>query len=103
MLMRVIKTRKTTVRLTRKWANEALIQAEGLINGQVAAKHQRWPVGRKRRLVLKVDDSAVQPLADGSDITPVVAYLVDAGGAAVRPVMKYTFQCIWRRHTNRWP
>ena len=43
-----------------------------------------WPVGRKRRLVLKVDDSSLQPVADGSDITTVVAYLVDAGGAIKR-------------------
>jgi beta-galactosidase len=41
-------------------------------------------VGRKRRLILKVDDTAIQPLADGSDITTVVAYLVDAGGAVKR-------------------
>ena len=78
------KNKKNYGTIDQKWVNEALIQAEGLINGQVAAKHQRWPVGRKRRLVLKVDDSAVQPLADGSDITPVVAYLVDAGGAVKR-------------------
>ena len=35
-------------------------------------------------MVLKVDHSGVDPLADGSDITPVVAYLVDAGGAVKR-------------------
>ena len=34
--------------------------------------------------MLKVDHSGVYPLADGSDITPVVAYLVDAGGAVKR-------------------
>jgi beta-galactosidase len=62
----------------------AVMKAEGLIDGQVVAEHQRWPVGRKRRLVLKVDDSGVRPVADGSDITPVVAYLVDAGGAVKR-------------------
>jgi beta-galactosidase len=78
------KNKKSYGKIDQEWVNEALIQAEGLINGQVVAKHQRWPVGRKRRLVLKVDDSAVPPLADGSDITPVVAYLVDAGGAVKR-------------------
>ena len=62
----------------------ALIKAEGMIDGEVVAEHKRWPVGRKRRLVLKVDDSCVQPIADGSDITSVVAYLVDAGGAVKR-------------------
>jgi len=35
-------------------------------------------------LVLKVDDSGLLPVADGSDITTVVAYLVDAGGAIKR-------------------
>ena len=34
--------------------------------------------------MLKVDHSGVDPLADGSDITTVVAYLVDAGGAVKR-------------------
>jgi beta-galactosidase len=34
--------------------------------------------------VIKVDDSNIQPMADGSDITTVVAYLVDAGGAIKR-------------------
>ena len=32
----------------------------------------------------KVDDSSLQPVADGSDITTVVAYLLDAGGAIKR-------------------
>ena len=56
----------------------------GLIDGKVVTEHLIWPVGRKRRLVLKVDDSGLQPVADGSDITTVVAYLVDAGGAIKR-------------------
>ena len=34
--------------------------------------------------MIKVDDSNIQPIADGSDITTVVAYLVDAGGAIKR-------------------
>ena len=62
----------------------AVMKAEGMIGGEVVAEHTRWPVGRRRRLVLKVDDSDIQPVADGSDITPVVAYLVDAGGAVKR-------------------
>ena len=33
--------------------------------------------GRKNKIILKVDDTNIQPVADGSDITPVVAYLVD--------------------------
>ena len=32
----------------------------------------------------KVDDSAIQPIADGSDITPIVAYLVDSSGGIKR-------------------
>ena len=36
----------------------------------------RWPV-EENKIILKVDDTNIQPLADGSDITPVVAYLVD--------------------------
>ena len=53
------------------------IIAEGLIDNKVVATHTRWPVGRKNKLLLKVDDTNIQPVADGSDITPVVAYLVD--------------------------
>ncbi|MEC8134119.1 MAG: hypothetical protein VX046_04645, partial [Bacteroidota bacterium] len=47
-------------------------------------EHKRGPVGRKRRLILKIDNSNIQAVADGSDITTVVAYLVDAGGAVKR-------------------
>ena len=32
------------------------MKAEGIINGKVVTDHIRWPVGRKRRLILKVDD-----------------------------------------------
>jgi len=65
-------------------AKRAVVKAEGLIGGEVAAVHECWPVGRKHDLLLKVDDSGVPPVADGSDITPVVAYLVDAAGAVKR-------------------
>ncbi|CAI8258848.1 MAG: Beta-galactosidase [Opitutia bacterium UBA7350] len=78
------KNKKSYGKNDQEFVDGAQMHAEGLIDGKVVAEHRRWPVGRKRRLVLKVDDSGVQPVADGSDITPVVAYLVDAGGAVKR-------------------
>lgn len=78
------KNKKSYGKIDQEFVDGALMHAEGLINGEVVAEHERRPVGRKRRLVLKVDDSGIQPVADGSDITPVVAYLVDAGGAVKR-------------------
>lgn len=78
------KNRKDYGKIDQAYVEDAVMMAEGMIGGEVVAGHKRWPVGRKRRLVLKVDDTQIQPLADGSDITPVVAYLVDAGGAVKR-------------------
>lgn len=78
------KNQKGYGKIDQKLVEGAVMKAEGLIGGEVVTEHKRWPVGRKRRLVLKVDDSAIQPVADGSDITTVVAYLVDAGGAVKR-------------------
>ncbi len=78
------KNKKSYGKIDQEYVEAALAKAEGMIDGKVVTQHQRWPVGRKRRLLLKVDDSTLQPLADGSDITPVVAYLVDAGGAVKR-------------------
>jgi beta-galactosidase len=78
------KNKKGYGKINQKYVEGALMKAEGIINGKVVTDHKRWPVGRKRRLILKVDDSKIQPVADGSDITTVVAYLVDAGGAIKR-------------------
>ena len=78
------KNQKGYGKIDLAYAPGALIKAKGLIDGKVVTEHQRWPVGRKRRLVLKIDDSGIPPVADGSDITTVVAYLVDAGGAVKR-------------------
>jgi beta-galactosidase len=78
------KNKKGYGKIDQEYVVAASMTAEGLIDGQVVTEHTRWPVGRKRRLILKVDDSAIPPVADGSDITTVVAYLVDAGGAVKR-------------------
>lgn len=78
------KNKKSYGKIDQEYVEGAVIKAEGIINGKVVTEHLRWPVGRKRRLILKVDDTSIQPLADGSDITTVVAYLVDAGGAVKR-------------------
>ena len=78
------KSKKGYGKINQEYVEGAVMKAEGIINGAVVTEHKRWPVGRKRRLVIKVDDSDIQPIADGSDITTVVAYLVDAGGAIKR-------------------
>ena len=78
------KNKKGYGKIDQQFVEGAVMKAEGMIGGDVVAEHKRWPVGRKRRLVLKVDDSDIHPVGDGSDITPVVAYLVDAGGAVKR-------------------
>ena len=78
------KSKKGYGKINQEYVEGAIMKAEGIINGAVVTEHKRWPVGRKRRLVIKVDDSDIQPIADGSDITTVVAYLVDAGGAIKR-------------------
>ena len=78
------KNKKSYGKIDQPFVDGATMLAEGLINDEVVAEHIRWPAGRKRRLVLRIDESNVQPIADGSDITPVVAYLVDAGGAVKR-------------------
>jgi beta-galactosidase len=78
------KNKKSYGQIDQKWVEGAVIKAEGMIQGKVVTAHQRWPVGRKRRLVLKVDHSSIAPIGDGSDITTVVAHLVDAGGAIKR-------------------
>lgn len=83
------KNKKGYGKIDQEFVEASLIKAEGIIDGKIVTEHQRWPVGRKRRLILKVDDSAIQPIADGSDITPVVAYLVDAGGAIKRLSHEY--------------
>ncbi len=75
---------KTFEKNDQGFAETVVMKAEGLIGGKVVAEHNRWPVGRRRSLVLKVDDSGIDPVADGSDITPVVAYLVDAAGGVKR-------------------
>lgn len=83
------KNKKNYGKIDQPWVESALMKAEGLINGEVVTEQVRWPVGRKRRIILRVDDSGTQPIADGSDITPVVAYLVDAGGGIKRLSHEY--------------
>ncbi|WP_281613082.1 sugar-binding domain-containing protein [Flammeovirga sp. SubArs3] len=78
------KNKKGYGKIDQKWVESAVMKAEGIIDGEVVTEHSRWPAGRKRRLLLKVDDMGITPQADGSDITTVVAYLVDAGGAIKR-------------------
>ena len=75
------KNKKSYGKIDQPFVEGATMYAEGLIKNEVVAEHRRWPAGRKRKLELRIDENNVQPIADGSDITTVVAYLVDAGGA----------------------
>jgi len=83
------KNKKSYGKINQPFVEDAVMLAEGIINNKVVAENKRWPAGRKRRLELKIDDSGVQPVADGSDITTIVAYLVDAGGAVKRLSNEY--------------
>ena len=78
------KNKKGYNKINSSYSPESVIKAEGIINGKVVTEHKRWPVGRKRKLLLKIDDSNIQPIANGSDITPVVAYLTDVDGGIKR-------------------
>jgi beta-galactosidase len=75
---------KSFGQLNQGYDKRSVMIAEGLIGGKVVTEHIKWPAGRKRRLILKVDDVDVKPIADGSDITAVVAYVADASGAVKR-------------------
>ena len=63
---------------------QAYMLAEGLIDGKVVARHQRYPARQADRIVLRLDDENVKLKADGTDVVAVVAEIVDKQGTVKR-------------------
>ena len=64
--------------------DDAYLLAEGLIDGKVVASHKRYPSGQVNRIVLRLDDEKMGLKADGSDVVPVIAEIVDKRGTVKR-------------------
>lgn len=60
--------------------NDVFILAEGIINGEVVAKHKVAPARRPSKLLLWVDNEGVDLIADGSDFVTIVAAIADKNG-----------------------
>lgn len=63
----------------RKQADSYLL-AEGLMDGKVVATHKVMPARRPSKLLLWADNEKVKMVADGSDITTVIAAIADGNG-----------------------
>ncbi len=63
---------------------DAYIVAEGIIDGEVVATHTRYPSGQAYRIQLRLDDENVPLIADGSDVTTIIAEIVDKRGTVKR-------------------
>ena len=61
-------------------AEEVKLVAEGLIGGKVVVRTERMPAQRAEQIILSVDDAGMPLTADGSDIVPVIAAVVDRAG-----------------------
>lgn len=59
---------------------DVFLLAEGLINGEVVARHEVRPARRPEKIVLTVDDEGMGLQADGSDFLTIVASITDKNG-----------------------
>lgn len=64
--------------------DQVRIEAEGLIDGEVVARMVRRPAGRRHKVVLTADFANAPLLADGSDMVPIVAHVVDKNNTVKR-------------------
>lgn len=64
----------------KRSTQEALMVAEGLIDGKVVARHERPYGERTTGLKLELDDLGVDLVADGADFVPVRASVIDQFG-----------------------
>ena len=71
-------------RFSRHGMKGTLLEAEGLIDGEVAATATRRAWDRRQKLVLAADLCGLPLQADGGDFVPVVARIVDKNGEVVR-------------------
>lgn len=63
---------------------EVYMLAEGLIGGQVVARHQVFPARRPEKLLLWVDNEGTHLEANGSDVVTVIAAVADKNGRIKR-------------------
>ncbi len=70
---------------------EVYMLAEGLIGGEVVARHQVFPARRPEKLLLWVDNEGTPLEADGSDAVTVIAAVADKNGH-VKRLNNYTVQ-----------
>lgn len=62
-----------------KW-NDVYMIAEGLIDGKVVATQKVSPAGRAEKIILWIDQTSSDFIANGSDVVTVVAAIVDSNG-----------------------
>ncbi len=60
--------------------DDVYLLAEGFIGGKLVTTDKRVPAMRADKLVLSLDNSGLDLIADGSDMVPVVARMTDAAG-----------------------
>ena len=70
---------------------DVYLLAEGLIDGKVVATHKVSPSRRPEKLVLWLDNDAVDLKADGSDLVTVVAGVADKNGN-IKRLNNYTIR-----------
>lgn len=71
--------------LTRaEHGEDVWLLAEGLIDGEVVARHKIFPARRPEQIRLRVDDEGVGLQADGSDFVTVIAEVTDRNGNVKR-------------------
>ena len=80
----VISFPKMKQMANEKKQEEVYLLAEGLINGKVVATYKRYPSLRVDHMQLRLDNDAVDLIADGSDIVTVIAEIVDKRGTVKR-------------------
>jgi beta-galactosidase len=67
-----------------KNADQAKLQAECIIDDKVVSTDVRYPSARVAKLTLRLADEGLGLVADGSDVIPVIAELVDERGVVKR-------------------
>ena len=66
--------------MRKKLQDDVFLLAEGIIGGEVVARHEVRPARRPAKLLLWTDDEGMELKADGSDFVTVVAAVADKNG-----------------------
>ncbi len=59
---------------------ESYLLAEGIVDGEVVATHKVMPARRPSQIILWADNEGTETIADGSDLTTVIAAIADENG-----------------------